>query len=84
MPQREFEQYWKTAERAYGNPLDPTTGRVNMKTFSQIMHSVRDEMSKSHKVDAYIFTDLVEFEVSFNGGLKHLARWDGVARTPTM
>jgi len=84
LPQREFEQHWNTAVRAFGNPVDPTSGKVNSKTFAQIMHRVRDEMSSSTAVDAFIFTDLVEFEVSFSGGLKHLARWDGVTRKPTM
>jgi hypothetical protein len=64
--------------------MDPTTGKINMKTFAQIMQSVRDEMVKSSDLDAFIFTDLVEFEVPFSGGLKHLARWDGVARKPSL
>ncbi|CAA0101081.1 Uncharacterised protein [Halioglobus japonicus] len=84
LPQREFEQHWNVAERAFGNPVDPTTGKLNRKTFALIMHQVRDEMQESTNLDAFIFTDLVEFEVAFSGGLKHLARWDGVSRTPTM
>jgi hypothetical protein len=84
LPQREFEQHWNVAERAFGNPVDPTTGKLNRKTFALIMHQVRDEMQESTNLDAFIFTDLVEFEVAFSGGLKHVARWDGVSRTPTM
>ena len=84
LPQREFQQHWNTALRAFGNPMDPTTGKINMKTFAQIMQSVRDELVKSSDLDAFIFTDLVEFEVPFSGGLKHLARWDGVARKPSL
>lgn len=83
LPQREFKQHWSTAERAFGNPVDPTTGKVNMKTFAQIMTSVRDQMKKSG-VDAFIFTDLVELEESFSNDLKHLARWDGVNRKPSL
>ena len=84
IPQREFEQYWNTAVRAYGNPVDPTSGKVNMKAFTQIMQSVRDDMVRTSDLDAFMFTDLVEFEVSFSGGLKHLARWDGVSRKPSL
>mgnify|MGYP006072591815 CR=1 FL=1 len=84
LPQREFEQHWNVAERAFGNPIDPTSGKLNRKTFALIMHQVRDEMQESSKLDAFIFTDLEEFEVAFSGGLKHVARWDGVSRTPTM
>jgi hypothetical protein len=84
LPQREFQQHWNTAERAFGNPVDPTTGKINSKTFAQIMHRVRDEMTATSNLDAFIFTDLIELDVAFSGGLKHLARWDGVSRTPTM
>jgi hypothetical protein len=84
LPQRDFEQHWKAAVRAFGDPVDPTSGKINRKTFAQIMHQVRDEIADATKLDAFIFTDLVEFEVSFSGGLKHVARWDGVTRTPTM
>jgi hypothetical protein len=84
LPQRKFEQHWNTAERAFGNPVDPTSGKLNRKTFALIMHQVRDEMQESENLDAFIFTDLIEFEVAFSGGLKHLARWDGVSRAPTM
>lgn len=84
IPQREFKQHWNTAVRAFGDPVDPTSGKVNMRTFAQIMGSVRDEMQKEHKLDAFVFTDLVELEVSFSGGLKHLARWDGVSRKPSL
>jgi len=83
LPQREFEQRWNTAVRSYGNPVDPTTGKVNMKTFAQIMNTVRDEM-RDTGLDAFIFTDLVELQTAFSGGLQHVARWDGVSRKPSM
>jgi hypothetical protein len=82
--QRVFEQHWNTAVRVYGDPVDPTTGKVNMKSFSQIMQTVRDEMVKNDRLDAFVFTDLVELEVPFSGGMKHLARWDGVTRKPSL
>jgi len=84
LPQRIFKQHYNNAVRAFGNPVDPTTGKVNMKTFSQIMQSVRDRMKEETQLDAFVFTDLVELEVSFSGGLKHIARWDGVSRKPSL
>ncbi|MEM6581423.1 MAG: hypothetical protein AAF699_09130 [Pseudomonadota bacterium] len=83
LPQREFEQRWNTAVRAFGNPVDPTTGRINPNAFSRIMNTIRDEM-RSSGLDAFIFTDLIELETSFSGGLQHIARWDGVTRKPSM
>jgi hypothetical protein len=83
LPQRDFEQLWNTAVRAYGNPVDPTSGKVNMKTFSQIMTSIRDDM-RTTGLDAFIFTDLIELQTAFSGGLQHIARWDGVSRKPSI
>jgi len=83
LPQRDFEQRWNAAVRAYGNPVDPTSGKVNMKTFSQIMTNIRDDM-RSTGLDAFIFTDLVELQTAFSGGLQHVARWDGVTRKPSL
>jgi hypothetical protein len=84
LSQREFQQHWNTAVRAYGNPVDPSSGKTNMKAFVQIMQSVRDQMAKTTDLDAFIFTDLVELQVAFSGGLKHIARWDGVSRKPSL
>ena len=84
LPQRLFTQHWNTAVRAFGNPIDPTTGKMNVRTFSQIMISVRDRLQEESKLDAFVFTDLIEIETAFNGGLKHLARWDGVTRKPAL
>ena len=84
LPQRLFRQYWNIAVRAYGDPVDPTTGRVNMKTFSQIMRSIRERFAEDGELQAFVFTDLVELDVPFNNGLKHLGRWDGVSRRPSL
>lgn len=84
LPQREFKARWNNAVRAFGDPIDPTTGRVNNKTFTQILASVRDRYAEEGQLDAFLFTDLVELQVPFNNGLKHIARWDGVARRPSL
>ena len=84
LPQILFEQRWKTAIRVYGNPYDPTTGKVNQKTFAFILTSVSDELRAAEQLDAIVFTDILQQEVAFSGGLKHLARWHGVARKPTL
>jgi hypothetical protein len=84
VPGRRFEQEWKTAVRVYGNPYDPTSGKMNQKTFALCLISVRDAIAKSQRLDAVVFTDLLEVEVPFSGGMKHLARWHGVARKPSL
>ena len=83
-PQRRFQQQWKTAIRIYGDPVDPTSGRVNQKTFTLALINVRDVLRQSDNIDAIVFTDIIEKDISFSGGLKHLARWDGVSRKPSL
>jgi len=84
LPQRGFEQKWKKAVRIYGSPVDPTTGRMNQKAFVQSLVAVRDGLAENERPDGIVFTDLLEQETSFSGGLKHLARWHGVTRKPTL
>ena len=83
IPPREFSQRWRNALSIYGNPTDPTTGRVNSRTFIRIMQSVRDQMVTQTKVDAFVFTDLLEKNIYFSSGINRVARWDGVTRKPT-
>ncbi|EED34298.1 hypothetical protein NOR51B_235 [Luminiphilus syltensis NOR5-1B] len=84
LPQREFSQRWNNLILVYGDPVDPTTGRVNMKTFIQIMQGVRDQMKEQTSVDAFVFTDIIEREVIFDQGINRVARWDGVSRKPAL
>ncbi len=81
---RLFEQKWNTANRIYGDVYDPTTGEVNRKTFALTLLNVRDELMKTENIDAIVFTDVLEQEVTFSGGLNHVARWHGVTRKPVL
>ena len=84
LPQRDFIQHWNTAVRAFGDPFDPTTGRVNMTTFAQVIQSVRDRLQETTEVDAFVFTDLIESQVPFGAGMQRIARWHGVSRNPSL
>ena len=79
---RDFSQRWRNAVSMFGNPVDPTTGRVNNATFSRIVQTVRDQIVESSNIDALIFTDLLEKDVYFAQGVNRVARWDGVSRKP--
>lgn len=84
LPSRIFEQEWKTALQVYGDVYDPTSGEVNRKTFALALIAVRDRLRERENLDAFVFTDLLEQESSFSGGLQHIARWHGVSRKPTL
>ena len=50
-PQREFSQRWNNAVLIYGDPIDPTTGRVNQKSFIQIVQAVRDLRRRRPRIE---------------------------------
>lgn len=85
LPQRLFEQEWNRAVRIHGNHVDPSTGRVNERTFALTLTSVRDALRASHpELKAFVFTDLIEREVTFGSSMNRVARWDGVTRKPSL
>jgi len=85
LPQRLFEQEWNRAARVHGNHIDPTSGRVNERTFALTLTSVRDALRKEHpELDAFVFTDIIERDVAFGSSMNRVARWDGVTRKPSL
>ena len=83
-PQREFSQRWENAKLIYGDPIDPTTGRVNRKTFALMVTAVRDQMREQTSINTIVFTDLIEREVYIASGMNRVARFDGVSRKPSL
>lgn len=78
-PSYPFENAYNQAVRTYGNLYDPTSGRVDPATWRAVMVTTMKALQGSG-VDAVVFTDLVETDVSHNVGMDHLAQWDGVSR----
>ena len=83
-PQREFSQRWNNAVLIYGDPIDPTTGRVNQKSFIQIVQAVRDQLRQQTDIGSIVFTDIIEKDVYFEQGLNRVTRFDGVTRKPAI
>ena len=83
-PQREFYQRWNNAVLIYGDPIDPTTGRVNQKSFIQIVQAVRDQLRDQTDIGSIVFTDIIEKDVYYEQGLNRVTRFDGVTRKPAV
>lgn len=83
-PQREFSQRWENAKLVYGDPVDPTTGRVNRKTFAQLVTAVRDQMREQTDIGGLVFTDIIEREVNIASGVNRVVRYDGITRKPSL
>lgn len=82
--QREFSQRWNNAVLIYGDPVDPTTGRVNQKSFIQIVQAVRDQLREQTDIGSIVFTDIIEKDVYYEQGLNRVTRFDGVTRKPAV
>ena len=82
--QREFSQRWSNAVLIYGDPIDPTTGRVNQKSFIQIVQAVRDQLRDQTDIGSIVFTDIIEKDVYYEQGLNRVTRFDGVTRKPAV
>ena len=83
-PQREFSQRWNNAILIYGDPIDPTTARVNQKSFIQIVQAVRDQLREQTDIGSIVFTDIIEKDVYYEQGLNRVTRFDGVTRKPAV
>ena len=68
----------------YGDPIDPTTGRVNQKSFIQIVQAVRDQLRDQTDIGSVVFTDIIEKDVYYEQGLNRVTRFDGVTRKPAI
>lgn len=80
-----YKEALSAAESVYGDPFDPSTGKIDMARKQQVLGDVfRQLLEKEPTLDGVIFTELIEREVYFTTGLKHVARWDGVTRKPLM
>jgi hypothetical protein len=80
-PNYEFDNAYNQAIRTYGNIYDPTSGRVDPTTWRAVMATALQSLQGGN-IDAIIFTDVIERDVTHNVGLDHLAQWDGVSRKP--
>lgn len=85
IPSDDYAFALSTAESEFGDPFDPSTGRLDMAKKTAILARVVQLLKESRpEIDGIVFTDLIEREVYFSTGLKRVARWDGVSRRPLM
>ena len=75
-----FEDEWKNAVRRFGQPYNTTTGKLNEKAFAGVLQYVFAALKERGTVDAVVFTDLIEREVSYGSSINRVVRFDGVTR----
>jgi hypothetical protein len=84
LPSYHFDNAWKQALRSYGNPYDPTTGKIDSNAWRAAMITTATSVRDNTDADAIVFVDVFEHEVSHAYGMKHYARFYGVNRKPSL
>jgi hypothetical protein len=81
-PRHLFDNAWQQALLTYGNFYDPTSGKVDSVGWQRVMSATLKSLESHKDIDAIVFTDLLEHDIQHSPGMKHYARWYGVAREP--
>lgn len=82
LPSYHFDNAWKQAVRSFGNPFDPSTGRIDPIAWQQVMTTTIKTISEQSHADAVVFADLIEHPARHNIGQQHSAIFNGVSRKP--
>lgn len=80
LPSHVFTNAWNSAIRQTGATYDPSTGRLNEDKHLRALGLAIEYLKANTSANAIIFTDLLDFEVPFNQGSSHNAKWHGVTR----
>jgi hypothetical protein len=84
LPNYQFDNAWKQANRTYGNVFDPSTGKVNADAWRATMVTVAEKLRAETQADAIIFADIIVHETTHSIGQNHYAKWYGVTRKPSI
>ena len=83
LPSELFEQAWKEGVRNWGEPYNPTTGKLNDTVFQYVLSETVKALAAEGRVQAIVFTNLEELQVYFSPSGNHQAHFLGVTRRPS-
>ena len=81
-PTSEFEQAWREGVRKWGEPYNPTTGKLNVQALQYVLAEAVTWLAANTQAKAVVFTNLEEQQVYFNPSGNHMAYFMGVGRKP--
>jgi len=81
-PGTEFEQAWREGVRKWGEPYNPTTGKLNVQALQYVLAEAVTWLAANTQVQGVVFTNLEEQQVYFNPSGNHMAYFMGVGRKP--
>ena len=65
-PTSEFEQAWREGVRKWGEPYNPTTGKLNVQALQYVLAEAVTWLAANTQAKAVVFTNLEEQQVYFN------------------
>ena len=81
-PSTEFEQAWREGLRKWGEPYNPTTGKLNIQVLQYVLAETVTWLAANTQVQGIVFINLEEQQVYFSPTGNHMAYFAGVSRKP--
>lgn len=75
-----FEQLWHNAEAEFGLLFNRTTGKNTLAHQQAFTKTLQTLFDNNPRLDAIVFTDLIEVPLSYQQSLQRKAEWHGVER----
>jgi len=83
LPAGLFDEAWREGLRKWGEPYDPTTGKLNETAFKYVLNEAMNYLVENSTAQAVMFTNLEEMQVYFSPSGSHNAHFLGVTRKPS-
>ena len=83
LPSGLFAKAWREGVRKWGEPYNPSTGKLNETVFQYVLLETANALAAEGQVQAIVFTNLEETQVYFSPGVNHSAHFLGVTRRPS-
>lgn len=83
LPSSLFEQAWREGVRKWGEPYNPSSGKLNDTVFQYVLVETLQKLAADTPAQAVVFTNLEELQVYFSPSGNHQAHFLGVTRRPS-
>jgi hypothetical protein len=82
LPNEVFASGWREGVRAWGEPYNPTTGKLNQNAFFAVLQVAMKYVAENSNAQAVVFTNVEESQEYFSPFGTHNAHFLGVTRRP--
>jgi hypothetical protein len=83
LPPEIFAEGWREGIRQWGEPYNPTTGKLNQNAFIAVLQTAVRHTAENSQTQAVVFTNLEESQEYFSPSGSHNAHFLGVTRKPS-